>query len=58
MNTAFTRLVISTGILMAGILIGMFAKGFIGLIIAVAGIVGFIWTGGVQAYRDTFFNRF
>jgi len=58
MNPALYRLIVSTGILVAGVLIGMFAKSVIGLVFLAAGIAGFIWTGGIQAFKDTFYNRY
>ncbi len=38
MNPAFQRLILSTEVLLAGVLVGMFAKNVVGLVFVAAGI--------------------
>ncbi len=58
MKPSLAKLILSTGILIAGVLVGIFVQGIIGIGFMVAGIAGFFLTGGVDAYKDTFFNRY
>jgi uncharacterized membrane protein len=55
-SSALKRLILSTLILIVGVLLGMTLRSLLGVVFLVAGIAGFVLTGGIKAYKDTFFN--